>query len=95
MKKSEYNPKSVSRSRGSSMNEKFSSLEEVCFELRKKSDVSDKFKFYNLEKISHFQKFGWNEKLSILMLDPLFSRKTKCALTPKLLSHSPKDKWCK
>ena len=35
------------------------------------------------------------EKLANLMLDLLFSQKTKCALTPKILSHSPKAKWCK
>ena len=30
-----------------------------------------------------------------MMLDPLFLTKMSCVLTPKLLSHSPKEKWCK
>jgi hypothetical protein len=38
--KCECNPELVGQSYGSLMNEKFSSLEEVCFELRKKFEVS-------------------------------------------------------
>ena len=91
----ECNPKSVSRSHGSSMNETFQSLENICFELRKKVKVSEKFKFSNLEKFSHLKNLDGMAKLANLKLGPLSSQKTKCALTPKLLSHSPKTKWCK
>lgn len=45
MKKCAWNPKSISRSHVSSMNEKFQSLKKLCFEMRKKVKVSDKFNF--------------------------------------------------
>jgi hypothetical protein len=65
-------------------------MEEVCFELRKKGEVSGNLSFRNWKilKISVGMKNFPN-----LMLDPLSSQKTKCSLTPKLLSHSPKEKW--
>ena len=46
-------------------------------------------------KVFSLEKLGSNEKIANFMLDPLFSQKTKCALTPKLVSHSPKAKWHK
>ena len=50
---------------------------------------------FKLGKIFSLEKLGWNGKLANLMLDLLFSQRTKYALTPKLLSHSPNDKWKK
>ena len=86
------NPESVSRSHGNFINEKFRSLENICFELRKKVEVSEKFKFSNLEKFSHLKNLDGMAKLANLKLDPFSSQKTKCSLTPKLLSHSPNAK---
>lgn len=43
MKMYEFNLELVSRSHGNSMNEKFWSSEKICFELRKKVEVSEKF----------------------------------------------------
>ena len=71
----ECNLESVSRSHGSSMNEKFRSSENICFELRKKVKVSEKFKFSNLEKFSHLKNSDGMEKLANLKLNPLSSQK--------------------
>ena len=95
MKKCECNPKSVSRSHGSSMNQKFRSLEKACLQLRKKVEVSEKFKFSNLEIFSHLKNLDGMEKTCKLKARSSFLKKTKYALTPKLLSHSPNSKWCK
>ena len=73
----ECNPELVSRSHGSSMNEKFRSLENICFELRKKVEVSEKFKFSNLEKFSHSKNMDEMEKLEKSKLNPLSSQKTQ------------------
>ena len=86
MKKCECNLESVSQSHGSLMNEKFLSFGKTCLELRKKVKIRNVF---SLEKL------GWNGKTCKLDARSSYLTKTKCALTPKLLSHSPKDKWCK
>ena len=95
MKKYECNLELVSRFHGSSMNEKFRSLEKLCFEMRKKVKVSEKFKFSKLEKFSHLKNSDGMEKLANLKLNPLSSQKLKYAFTPRLLSHSPNAKCCK
>ena len=69
----ECNPKSVSRSHGSSMNEKFQSSKNLCFEMRKKVKVSDKFNFSNLEMFRHLKNSNGMAKLANLKLNPLSS----------------------
>ena len=54
-KNCECNLEPVSLPHGSSMNEKFQSLEKTCFELRRQVEVSEKFNFSNLEFFSHLK----------------------------------------
>ena len=95
MKKYECNSESVSWSHGSSMNEKFQSLDKTCVDLRRQVEVSEMFKFSNLEKFYHLKNSDGMEKLTNLKLNHLSSQKLKYAITPRLLSHSPNAKLCK
>ena len=61
----------------------------------KESESEWKVEVLQLERFCHLKNSDGMEKLANLKLDPLSSQKTKCALTPKLLSHSPNDKWHK
>ena len=56
---------------------KVSKFENICFELRKKAKVNEKFEFSHLEKFSHLKKLGWNGKTWNSKLNPLSSQKLK------------------
>ena len=71
------------------MNENIQSLENIFFEMRKKVEVNENFKFSHLKNLDRMEKLA-NSKRS-----PLSSQKLKYALTPRLLSHSLNAKWCK
>ena len=73
----------------------FLKFENICFEMKKQVKVDEKFDFSYLEKFSHLKNLDGMEKLEKSNLNPLSSQKLKYALTPRLLSHSPNDKWCK
>ena len=71
MKMYECSLESVSWSHGSLMNEKFQSLERICFEMRTKVEVNENFKFSNLEKFYHLKNLDGMEKLAYSKFNPL------------------------
>ena len=58
----------------------------------KNGEISEKLSFETWNIFS-LENFGFRMKtFQKKMSDPLFLTKMSCALTPKLLSHSPKEK---
>jgi hypothetical protein len=71
------------------MNEKVLKFEKIFFGLRKQVKMNENFEF------SHFKNMEGMTNLANSKPNPLSSQKIKYAFTPRLLSHSPNDKWCK
>ena len=94
--KCECNPRSVGRSHGKFDEWKsFQVGRNVDWVEIESVEVSEKLSFRTWNSFLTW-KFGLETKnLSNLMLDPLFLTQMSSALTPKLLSHSPKEKWRK
>ena len=77
MKMSECNLEWKSWSHGSSMSEKFLKFEKLCFELRARVKMNEKFDFSHLEKFSHLKNSDGMEKLENSKLNLVSLQKLK------------------